>query len=246
MSRSDLAGAAVEVAHLARPHVCGPDRQAGLAARNQREVDELTEGFFKWCRRIEAGAFRTKADMRAKERQRIGLEEAWNAAEHCRPVVRRVGYARPARPAPQFLAAHAPPKLLQPLETVLGLIASNKARVDGADRGADDPVRLDLRLVQRLIDTGLVSAQCAAALKDENRLTLVGRGLRRPCCCGRISFERFAAHNVDHLVHWRHSAACLLCALMMISVADVKNDPTAAPWSFSSRIRPAVTIAAVK
>src|SRR5262245_61072707 len=217
MSRGDVARAAVEVAHFARAYMRGPDCQAGLATRNQREVDELTEGLFKWCGRIEAGAFRTKADMRAKERQRIGLEEAGNAAEHCRPVVRRVGYARPARPAPQFLAAHAPPKLLQPLETVLGFIASNKTRVDGAVRGADDPVRLDLRLMQRLIDTGLVSAQCAAALKDEDRLTLVRRGLQRPCGRGRISFERLAVHNVDHLVHWRHSAACLLCALMMIS-----------------------------
>src|SRR4051812_9277306 len=123
MSRGDRARAAVEVAHLARPHMRGPDRQARLAARNQREVDEVAERLFEWRRRVEPGSFRTEADVRAKERQRIGLEEAGNAAEHCRPVVRRVGYARPARPAPQFLAPHAPPKLLQPLKTIFGFIA---------------------------------------------------------------------------------------------------------------------------
>src|SRR5690349_16845249 len=111
MSRGDRARAAVEVAHLACPHVRGPDRQARLAARNQREVDELVQRLLQWCRRIESGSFRTEANMRAKERQRVGLEETGNAAEHCRPVVRCVGYARPARSAPQFLAAHAPPKL---------------------------------------------------------------------------------------------------------------------------------------
>src|SRR5262245_18242163 len=183
--------------------------------------------------------------MRAKERQWIGLEKAGNAAKHCCPVVRRVGYTRPARPAPQFFAAHAPPKLLQPLEAVFGFIASDEARVDGADRGADDPVWLDIRLMQRLIDAGLVSAQCTAALKDQHRLTLVRRGLRCLCSGGRISVERLAVHNVDHLIHWGHSAACMLSALIMC-VADLRNFSTAAPWSFSSRIRSAVTIAAVK
>src|SRR5262245_18395077 len=112
MSRCDLARATVEVAHLACPYMRSPHCQAGLAARNQREVDELIERLFKRCRRIEPGGFGSEADMRAAERHRIGLEEARNAAEHCRPVVRRVGDTRPARPAPQFFTAHAPPKLL--------------------------------------------------------------------------------------------------------------------------------------
>src|SRR5262249_15894381 len=158
----------------------------------------------------------------------IGLKEAGNAAEHCRPVVRRIGYTRPARPAPQFLAAHAPPKLLQPVKTVFWLVAGNQARVYGADRGADDPLSLHLSFMQRLIDAGLVGAQCAAALKDQNRLTLVRPGLRCPGGCGSIGLERFSIHNVDHLIHWGHSAGCMLRVLMM-SVDDLRNDPTTAP-----------------
>jgi hypothetical protein len=34
-------------------------------------------------------------------------------------------------------------------------IAGNETCIDGADRRADDPVRLDSGFVQRLIDTGL-------------------------------------------------------------------------------------------
>src|SRR4029079_10083152 len=42
--------------------------------------------------------------------------------------------------------------------------------MDGADRGADQPVRLDARLVQRLINAGLISAGRTAALQDEHDL----------------------------------------------------------------------------
>src|SRR5262249_45776752 len=126
------------------------------------------------------------------------------------------------------------------------LIAGNEARIDGADRGADDPIGLDLRFMQRLIDAGLVGAQCAAALKDQHGLTPVSRRPRRRRGCGCIGLERLAVHHVDDLVHWRDSAGCLLCASMMMRVADLRNDPTAAPWSLASRMRPAVATAAVK
>ena len=42
--------------------------------------------------------------------------------------------------------------------------------VDGADRGADHPVRLDAGFVQGLIDPALIGAERAAALKDQHHL----------------------------------------------------------------------------
>ena len=50
--------------------------------------------------------------------------------------------------------------------------------VDGADRGADDPVGLDAGFVQRLVDAGLVGAQRAAALQHQHDLA-EGRPARR-------------------------------------------------------------------
>ena len=53
---------------------------------------------------------------------------------------------------------------------MLRLIARDQAGIDGADRGADDPVRLDAGLVQRLIDTGLIGAERTAALQHQDDL----------------------------------------------------------------------------
>jgi hypothetical protein len=49
-------------------------------------------------------------------------------------------------------------------------VAGDQAGIDGADRGADDPVRLDAGLVQRLIDAGLIGPERAAALQHEHDL----------------------------------------------------------------------------
>ena len=59
---------------------------------------------------------------------------------------------------------------LQPRQPVLRRIAGDQAGVDGADRGADDPVRLDAGLMQRLVDAGLVGAERAAALQHQHDL----------------------------------------------------------------------------
>ena len=47
------------------------------------------------------------------------------------------------------------------------------ARIDGADRGADQPVRLDAGIVQRLIDAALIGAERAAALQHEHDLPVI-------------------------------------------------------------------------
>src|SRR5437764_805990 len=69
-----------------------------------------------------------------------------------------------------MLVLHAVPELAEPLEPALRLIADDEACIDGADRGADDPVGLDARLVQRLIDAALVGAERTAALQHQHHL----------------------------------------------------------------------------
>src|SRR5262245_8446946 len=170
MPGRDRSLAAVEVAHLAGVHVRGADGESRRAALDEREVDEIAQGLFQRSGRVETGLVLPERIMRAEEGKRIGLEEARNAAEQRRPVGGRVGQLRPARQAPELLAPHPAPELLQPVEAVLRLVARDQAGIDGADRGADDPIRLDARLVQGLIDARLVGAERAPALEDENNL----------------------------------------------------------------------------
>ena len=45
-----------------------------------------------------------------------------------------------------------------------------RAAVDGADRDAGDPVGMQVRLGERLIDAGLVGAERAATLQQQHGL----------------------------------------------------------------------------
>ena len=78
------------------------------------------------------------------------------------------------RPQPRRLdlgtEANALPECLQPRHAILRRVAGDDRAVDCADRRADDPVGLDARLVQRLIDADLVGAQRTAALQHQDHL----------------------------------------------------------------------------
>ncbi len=59
------------------------------------------------------------------------------------------------------------PKRAQLVETSFRRVAGDQGRVDGADGNSGDPVRLQVRLGQTLIDAGLESPQRAAALQEQ-------------------------------------------------------------------------------
>src|ERR687895_1928567 len=71
---------------------------------------------------------------------------------------------------PEGLVGHAFPELLESWHAVVRFVSGDQARIDRADGGADDPVRLDAGLVQCLIDSGLVGAKRTTALEDEDDL----------------------------------------------------------------------------
>jgi hypothetical protein len=83
------------------------------------------------------------------------------------------------------------------LHAIVGLVAGDQAGIDGADRGADDPIGLDPRFMQRLIVARLVSAERAAALKDENDLPLLLR--RRRLGMYSTAFHLARTRNVQHV-----------------------------------------------
>src|SRR5262249_60602197 len=98
---------------------------------------------------------------------------------------------------PDLLALHPPPEFLQPLHAIVGLVASDQAGIDGADRGADDPIRLDPRFMESLIDAYLVSAERAAPLKDEHDLPLLLRPLRLGLHPAVL--DRLRARDIQHV-----------------------------------------------
>ena len=71
---------------------------------------------------------------------------------------------------------HHLPEFLQALDALLALIAGDDRGVDGADRDAGDPFRLEIEVTQGLIGAGLIGAERAAALQDQHRLRFRRRG----------------------------------------------------------------------
>jgi len=49
----------------------------------------------------------------------------------------------------------------------MGRIACNNGTIDGSDRDAGDPVRMDIGFGQSLVDASLVRAQRTAALQEQ-------------------------------------------------------------------------------
>src|SRR3954468_11614144 len=98
-------------------------------------------------------------------RQWVGAEEAGNAVGHRRPVGELfVEAGDDVAETPDRMLLHPLPELAQTRQSILRRVAGDETRVDGADRGADDPVRLDAGLMQGLVDAGLIGAERAAAL----------------------------------------------------------------------------------
>jgi hypothetical protein len=64
------------------------------------------------------------------------------------------------------------PEIAQPVQPAGRSVARNEASIDGTDRRADDPVRLDPRLMPPLEDPGVISANGAATLKDQDDLPI--------------------------------------------------------------------------
>src|SRR6516165_8103072 len=97
--------------------------------------------------------------------QRVGSEESWNSVRDRCPVAQSLIEAGKGRVnIPDRILLHPPPEFFQLRKAILDSVARDEARVDGADRRADDPVWLDSSDMQGLLAAGLVRAQGAAAL----------------------------------------------------------------------------------
>ena len=76
--------------------------------------------------------------------QRVGSEESRNSVRDRCPVGQSLIEARKGRAKIQSrVLLHPLPEFFQPRKAILHPVARDEARVDGADRRADDPVWLD-------------------------------------------------------------------------------------------------------
>ena len=162
---------AVEIAHLARADLGRPDGQSGRGPCDEREIDELGQRLLQWHGRVISRAFRRERHMPAEEGDRVWPEEPGDAGGKRLPV--RQARADPGQHRQRLKRRRmfdAAPELAQLREPVGRPVAGDNRGVDRADRSADHPVRLDARFVQCLVDAGLIGAERAAALKDQNDL----------------------------------------------------------------------------
>jgi hypothetical protein len=103
--------------------------------------------------------------------QWVGPEETGNSIGHRRPIRQLfIEAGKNVAKFPDRILLHLLPEFAQTRQPVLRRVAGDQAGIDGADRGADNPVRLDAGLMQRLVDAGLEGAQRAAALQHQHDL----------------------------------------------------------------------------
>src|SRR5262249_43476058 len=85
------------------------------------------------------------------------------------------------------------PKLAQRVDATLRRIAGNDRGIDGADRDSGNPIRMQISLGQRLVNTRLIGAERAAALKQQRDLFERRAPLRHgkppvPLCCAAQAY----------------------------------------------------------
>lgn len=176
----------VEVREVAGCHVHRADGHARLARIDAVEVAKAFERSLERSRIVIArGLRRTRCHRRRRRKagheepllpfdERIDrLQRGKSLSDLVARIEERALDERGQRKAERRLTDGFP-EFPQPLDAILRRISRDDRCVDRADRDAGDPVRVNIRFVQALVDAGLIRAERAAALKHE-RDGLVGR-----------------------------------------------------------------------
>ena len=174
--------AAIEIVHLARSHVNGAHRQSWLCRIDPLEIGEALKRFGQLLGRIESRLLHTNWRVETPSKRAIRREVAGNAVEdghHVRGSATQTAHTGERHRSPEWLALHLTPELLNPFQPLIEFVAGDDGGVDGSDRRADDPIRLDSRLVEGLINPALIGSQRPTALKHNDHLAGQGKPLGR-------------------------------------------------------------------
>src|SRR5882724_2631320 len=174
MLRADLIRRVVEIDKVPAADIDGTDTEAHRARIDQVEIHQSLER--RSQRRNVVIAQRLGRTVRIeKGRRDTRLEKSGGAAnkraQRAYLIDESVGELVPAfqrseKGHPERRGTDGFPERAQPLDALFWRIAGNKRRVDRTDRDAGHPIRMQIRLSQRLIDAGLVGAERTAALQD--------------------------------------------------------------------------------
>ena len=156
------------------------DAEPGLQIVDAVEIDQPLQR--RAQRRGVVIALRLRAALRPQRRRRNPRREKAGHAEgrdqggaglveQRTPAVAR-GDADSRAPAPKPCSQNS----LSRSTRFSRRIAGDDRGIDGADRDAGNPFRLEIVVTQRLIGAGLIGAERAAALQDQHALGLRGRG----------------------------------------------------------------------
>ena len=212
VARVDPLLPAVEVDEVAALDVDRADREADRAGVEELEVDQLLERAAQRLGVVVADR-RRRAGRLERRRRHPRREEAGDAEQH---RDRRVGLVDDVAPAglvgrravdrgAERERGDRLPELAQPRHPVLRAVAGDQGGVDRADRDAGDPVGRVPHRREALVHAGLVGAEGAAALEDEDAILALRR--RRPAArdrggrCGPS--RRGAPAGARGLLQWR-------------------------------------------
>src|SRR5258705_6614080 len=122
--------------------------------------------------RVISGLLCSKPCLRTDPGGGIWFEKAWNAASDGGGIGGKGGYEWVGVCSrKKGVLGDARPKFLKLREALARNVAGDETSVDRADRSSDDPVGLDIRLMQRLINASLIGAKRSTALKHQNNLS---------------------------------------------------------------------------
>src|SRR5262249_10375633 len=144
-----------------------------IARVKEREVKMSKQLFSQGGGEKEPRRIGAEGNVGAKECARVWFKKIRNAAEDRPPVGNHVGQSAPCRSGEPRAVRHPRPEFLKPLESILAGIAGNQAGIYRANRCSDDPIWLNAAFMQRVIDAGLVGAECASALQNQDGLAIL-------------------------------------------------------------------------
>src|SRR3954452_6760945 len=190
---SDRVRGVVEIDKVAGSHVYRAHTETHLASIDPGEVDEPLEGRFEELGFIKAG--RLKGAARVEPRGRLSQGKKAGSADEESPgrayLVEDAACEVPLGgervggngPVEQRVGCDLLPKGAQLGHPLVRGIPGDEGGVDGADRNAGDPIGMEIRFGERLVDAGLIRAERAAALQQQsNALERGPRGQpARPC-----------------------------------------------------------------
>ena len=164
----------VEIGEVAGGDADRADAKPRLAIIDAVEIDQPLERLLQ--RRGVVVALRLRAARRPERRRRNrGVKKPGTpkAAIMAALVSLNSDRARSSSsPGSRTPATTPSPRIPSADRRAFARVAGDDRGIDGADRDACDPFRLEIKMAQRLIGAGLIGAERAAALQNQHALAL--------------------------------------------------------------------------